>query len=189
MKIKRYKQVWGLWMEYENVLQKYVFKFTRNKEETADIVQDILLKVHNSCCSNREIKNIRSWLFQIAHNTIMDQYKSKRKEDELTCDLIINNQDDIYAELSIYTNLLIGFLPEKYAMPLKMSDINGWKQQEIADELGLSLSATKSRIQRARVLLKEEILTCFHAKYCTNSGLIEYQLKQSCNSLKSISKK
>jgi RNA polymerase sigma-70 factor (ECF subfamily) len=77
-------------------------------------------------------------------------------------------------------------LPEKYAIPLKMADIEGLKQQEIANKLGLSLTGAKSRIQRARKLLKEEIHTCFHTKECSSAGLTDFSLRQDCTPLKNL---
>ena len=184
MKIEKYTQVWSLWADYQDALKKYVFRYTKNEEITNDIVQDTLLKIHNSCCSDKDIKNVRSWLFQIAHNVMIDFFKKSNKESYKIVHQIIDNKDDIYEELSIYIEPLISFLPEKYATPLKMADIEGLKQQEIANKLGLSLAGAKSRIQRARKLLKEEIHTCFHTMECSSSGLTDFSLKQDCTPLK-----
>ncbi len=189
MKIDTYQQVWNLWADYEDALKKYVFKYAKSEEVTKDIVQDTLLKVHKSCCSDKEIQNIRSWLFQIAYNSMMDFFKSERKATNLIKRQITDNQNDMYQELSVYIEPLIGFLPEKYGAALRMADIEGLKQQEIADKLNLSLSATKSRIQRGRKLLKEEIHSCFHTKESSNSGLTDFDLKESCTSLKNWEKK
>lgn len=186
MKIEKYKQVWALWADYQDALKKYVFRYTQNEEVTKDIVQDTLLKIHNSCCSDKEIKNIRSWLFQIAHNVMIDFFKKFNKISTEIEHQIIVGKDDIYKELSIYIEPLIGFLPEKYAIPLKMADIEGLKQQEIANKLGLSLTGAKSRIQRARKLLKDEIHTCFHTKECSSAGLTDFNLKQDCRPLKNL---
>ena len=188
MKIEKYQQVWDLWSAYENALTRYVFKHTRNEETTKDVVQDSLLKVHKSCCSNTEIRNVRSWLFQIAHNTMIDFFKKAGKENTVLEFQTNLGESDIYESLSLYIEPLISFLPNKYARALKMADIDGLKQQEIANTLGITLPATKSRIQRARKLLKEEIHTCFHTKECPNAGLTDFELKTTCLPLKNWGK-
>ena len=114
--------------------------------------------------------------------------KKSKKESAIVKAQIVDQEDDIYQELSIYIEPLIEFLPEKYAVALQMADIDGLKQQEIADKLNLSLSATKSRIQRARKLLKQEIHTCFHTKEGAKSGLADFNLKESCTTLKNWEK-
>ncbi|MGD1843516.1 MAG: sigma-70 family RNA polymerase sigma factor [Thermonemataceae bacterium] len=189
MKIEQYQQVWSLWTNYEKALKKYVFKFTQNEEIAKDIVQDVLLKVYQSCCSNTAIRNVRAWLFQITYNTMMDFFKKSQKAFIISNHPIEDSQQDIYQALSIYIEPLISFLPEKYAVALRLADIEGLKQQTIADQLNLSLAATKSRIQRARKLLKEEIHTCFQIETCANTPLADFQLKQSCTSLKNWEKK
>lgn len=54
-----------------------------------------------------------------------------------------------------------------------MADIEGMKHQQIADNLNLGLPATKSRIQRARKLLRDKIHFCFHTQECSKSGLLD----------------
>ncbi|WP_281989500.1 sigma-70 family RNA polymerase sigma factor [Aquimarina aggregata] len=189
MKIKKYKQVWELWEAYENALKRYVFKLTKHEQITEDVVQDTLLKVHKSCCSDKEISNVRSWLFQIAHNSLMDFFNSSKKEKEIPYIPIPDDTSDIYSALSGYVEPLIGFLPDTYAQALRMADIDGLKQQEIADMLGLSLTATKSRIQRARKLLKKEIYTCFHTEESKTFGLADFNLKDNCTTLQNLKKK
>jgi RNA polymerase sigma-70 factor, ECF subfamily len=84
---------------------------------------------------------------------------------------------------------MIQFLPEEYATPLKMADIDGLKQAVIAEKLGLSLTATKSRIQRARQLLKSEFITCCHFETDKNGQLISFEVKDNCAPLQAIIKK
>ncbi|MEM9982296.1 MAG: sigma-70 family RNA polymerase sigma factor [Bacteroidota bacterium] len=188
MKIEQYQQVWNLWINYEEALKKYVFKFIQQEAIVEDIVQDTLLKIHQSCCSNREIHNVNAWLFQITYNTMIDFFK-KRKKESIISSQLEDSQSDIYQALSFYIEPLIDLLPKKYAIALRLADIEGLRQQAIADQLNVSLSATKSRIQRARKLLKEEIRTCFQIKEYANTQLADFHLKQSCTSLKDWEKK
>ena len=183
MKIDQYQQVWNLWAEYEEALKKYVFKYTQNKQFTEDIVQDSLLKVYKSCCSDREVRNVRSWLFQIAYHAMIDAMRQAKKEPVISQRQALDHNSDIYQELSVYLEPLIDFLPKKYAVPLKMADLQSLKLQAIADQLGLSLTAVKSRVSRARKMLKSEIHSCFHIQTGAHSGIADFNLKQSCRSL------
>lgn len=185
MKIVKYTQVWELWEDYQQAVFHYLLKRTKDKNEAEDLTQEVLLKIHQSCCSDKEIKNQKSWTFQIAHNSLIDYYtKQKPTKDleEITLEPDDSHQDEIQ-NLAEYTEALIQCLPEKYATPLKMADIDNIKQEEIAQHLGLGLSATKSRIQRARVKLKEQILDCFHVNLDANGNPTEVQLKSTCQGL------
>ena len=181
MKIKNYQEVWDIWLSSKDRLYRYILSKFKDEELAKDINQEVLLKIHKSCCSDTEIKNINSWLFQIAHNSTLDHLKKiKRNQKEL-----VENQEeestDIWTELSFFLEPLLKELPKEYAIPLQMSDIDGIKQQEIADQLGLNLSATKSRIQRARKMLKEQIRTCYHIEMDQKGIPISFELKSSCS--------
>jgi len=118
------------------------------------------MKMYKSCCSGKDIKNIKSWLFQIAHNLMINHHKKSNKIVSDIPEQIEEKNTNEYTEAAKWIDALIDLLPEKYAHPLKLADIQKQKQNEIATELGLSLNATKSRIQRARKLLKDKIQEC-----------------------------
>ena len=52
---------------------------------------------------------------------------------------------------------LIPTLPEKYRLPLEMTELQNMSQLEVADKLGLNYATTKARVQRARQLLKKKM--------------------------------
>lgn len=186
MEIKKYQQVWEIWQESKDKLYAYVLSRFKQKELAEDVTQDVLLKLHKSCCSGKEINNLNSWLYQIAHNTSLDILKKETKSRETTQPLENKNTSASLEELSTYLEPLIDFLPEKYAVPLKMSDLEGIPQKEIANKLSLGLSATKSRIQRARAQLKEVISTCFHLEVSKDGSIINADLKQTCKPLNKL---
>ena len=57
-------------------------------------------------------------------------------------------------ELAECVRPMMNALPEKYRLPLLLSELDGLPQKEVAKRLGLSLSAAKSRVQRGREQLK-----------------------------------
>lgn len=188
MKITEYEQVWSIWQESNDKLHAYLLSRFKKKELAEEATQEVLLKMHRSCCSDKEINNLNSWLFQIAHNTALDIIKKGAKRDELAFIPDSDEGSDSYSELTHFLIPLIDFLPEKYSTPLRMSDIEGVPQSEIAEQLGLGISATKSRIQRARKLLKKEISTCFHLQVDKNGAPIQATLKDCCESLVELKK-
>ncbi|MBQ0734818.1 sigma-70 family RNA polymerase sigma factor [Aquimarina celericrescens] len=183
MKIKKYRQASSIWLQFKDALKGYILKKTKNLELADEINQLVLMKVIDSCCSDVQIKNVRSWLFQIAHNTTIDYLKKDIKYVDLEKEIQEKTEDNVYLEIEPFVSALIDFLPEKYGVPLRMSDIEKLKQQDVADKLNLSLTATKSRIQRARELLKNEIFTCFQLNIEGAKGLNDIKLKDSCKPL------
>lgn len=66
-------------------------------------------------------------------------------------------------------------LPEKYRQALLLTDIQGLTQQQLADQLNLSLSGAKSRVQRAREKLKDVLLGCCHLEFDRRGQVMAYQ--------------
>jgi RNA polymerase sigma-70 factor (ECF subfamily) len=188
--LKKYSEISSLWLEYKNGLKYYIFKKVKNEEIANDLSHEVLMKVYNSCCSNIKIKNVSSWMFQIAHNTTIDYLK---KQNKFTNNVPENYDDDdynVFQEANEIIKPLMQLLPDKYAIPLHLSDIEEFKQKEVAQKLNLSLTATKSRIQRARNLLKEKIIECSNLEKDGKGNLISLEIRSNCKPIrKSLRKK
>ena len=188
--IKTNCDVPALWQEHKNELRNFILKRVKEEDLTNDILQDVLMKVYNFCISKSGVRNIRSWLYQIAQNTITDHYRKQSKTtnlDNLT-EIEYEDQNIAFSEATNYILPMIEFLPKEYAVPLKFADLDNIKQADIAKKLTLSLSATKSRIQRARQLLKAEFITCCHFKTDKQGNLISFEIKDSCEPLQKVKK-
>jgi RNA polymerase sigma-70 factor (ECF subfamily) len=188
--IKTNCDVPALWQEHKNELRNFILKRVKDQDLTNDILQDVLMKVYNFCISKSGVRNIRSWLFKNAQNTITDHYRNQSKFtnlDNLT-EIEYEDQNLAFSEATNYILPMLEFLPKEYAVPLIFSDIDNMKQADIAQKLNLSLSATKSRIRRARQLLNAEFITCCHFKTDKQGNLISFEIKDSCEPLQKIKK-
>jgi RNA polymerase sigma-70 factor (ECF subfamily) len=129
-------------------------------------------------------------LEQITRNTLTDYYRKNenwiQEENEgFINELLFQMEDESYNP-SNYLIPMIKLLPQKYSKPLLLSDIENLPQKEIAKQMGLSLSATKMRIQRARKMLYNLFIECCNIKY-TENGAFEYcTIKESCVPLKNL---
>ena len=188
--IKTNCDVPALWQEHKNELRNFILKRVKEEDLTNDILQDVLMKVYNFCISKSGVRNIRSWLFQIAQNTITDHYRKQSKFTNLDNlnEIEYEDQNIAFSEATNYILPMLEFLPKEYAVPLKFAEIDNIKQADIAKKLNLSLSATKSRIQRARQLLKAEFITCCHFKTDKQGNLISFEIKDSCEPLQKVKK-
>ena len=182
--INKYSKVSSLWLEYKNGLKFYILKKVKDDNIANDISHEVLLKIYKSCCSDRDIKTVRSWMFQIAHNATIDYLKKESKFINEVPEVFEKEEYNIYKETEELIEPLINLLPEKYAIPLRLSDIEELKQAEVSKKIELSLAATKSRIQRARKLLKEKIIECSSLELDEKGMLISLEVKDSCEPLK-----
>lgn len=152
--------VFDVWDEYEDDLRWYIQRRVSRREDTEDILQTVLMKVTRYCEKRSDVSNIKSWLYQIAYHCIVDHYNRSSKYTDLQKELPDLNQSNYEGNATQWISSLISLLPDEYSQPLRMADLEGLKQKEVAKYLDLSLPATKSRIQRGRRKLKHKFEEC-----------------------------
>lgn len=173
----------SIWSEHKAILRNFILKRVRDNSLTDDILQEVLLRIYHSCKATSGVKNLRAWLFTIAYNHIVDYYRKSRNMFAGLPEVVNEDQEQAFHEAASFIMPLLSFLPPAYSLPLKLSDIDGIKQVEIAKTLGLTLTATKSRIQRARQMLKDKFITCCYLETQKNGGLISVAPKAGCQPL------
>ncbi|MBC7949710.1 MAG: sigma-70 family RNA polymerase sigma factor [Chitinophagaceae bacterium] len=153
------------WITYQAALRRYVELKIQDKHSVDDIMHEVYLKVFCYCkrfefsCEKAGVKNLDAWIFRVCHNVIVDHHKRNSRysynvaleglESPSQCDEVSTRYDPaLLAEL-------VKSLPAKYAQAVLYDAVDKLKQKEIADKLGLSLTATKSRIQRGKKMLFE----------------------------------
>jgi RNA polymerase sigma-70 factor, ECF subfamily len=175
-----------IWNDYGNLLRGFLLSRVKNSDDAEDLLQEILIKTHKNMGSLKDPKKLRSWLFQIARNTLIDYYRKphntlsvESQHSELHAEKP-DAQEAMHQDLSQCIKPFIKNLPEKYGEILDAIDIQGASQKELAKELGLSYSAVKSRAQRGRQKLKELFQECCTYKMDTRGNIIEYETKSDC---------
>jgi len=176
--------------EFYNYLKSYILGMVKDKTLAEDIVQEVMIKLIESHQNSKEIKNIKAWLFQVSRHTIYDYYNKNNLEYNLDKDWDLEVETGFELSkilVSDYVIPMIKLLPEDYATPLMLSDIDKMPQKDIAKQLNLELSATKMRIQRARTKLKDLFVECCHIEYDKQGNFIGCSIKDSCKPLQKIS--
>lgn len=176
----------ALWQEHKEALYYFILKRVSDEPTAKDIAQDVLIKVYNFCQCKSGVRNVRSWLYQIASNTIADHYRSTKRQ------FVTDQFDEARAEESDASALkdaaefilpMINLLPESYAAPLRRSDVDGVNLKEIAAELGLGLSAVKQRVSRGRKMLKDIFTECCLMELDEQGRLVSFDIRPDCGSL------
>ncbi|WP_439487870.1 sigma-70 family RNA polymerase sigma factor [Algoriphagus sp.] len=171
--------VFNIWLENQDQLKGYISKRVRTREDVDDILQEVLIKFAKYCETKNDVKNIKGWLYKIAHNTIIDYFKDSNRIQSFNF-LDIAAQDSYEGNDTAFNWLyqFLGDLPTKYSTPLKLSDLERLPHKEIAAQLGLTLEATKSRVQRARKMLKGKFEECGVIENADNQFL--YTVTKPC---------
>ena len=169
------------WEEHKHRLGAYIARQIDDPATVDDILQDVWLKAHEQISQLRNPESLGAWLYRIAYNAIMDHHRQQRPTEELSVALTAPEQNQTtqaHQELALCLKPLMEELPEKYRTPLQLSEIDGLSQQQVADQLQLSLSGAKSRIQRGRARLRDHFTACCDIDV-GRGEVLDYQPKNS----------
>ncbi|WP_299703006.1 RNA polymerase sigma factor SigZ [uncultured Pontibacter sp.] len=175
-----------VYLAYEDKLRGFVLKRVKDKDEANDILQQLYVKLYKHCEQLQDVRNMNAWLYQIARNAVYDYYREQGRTMPIEDESKLEEQFSQEAGHPDSENLvlpLINMLPTEYAEPLRLSEIEGISQKEIAERLGMSYSGAKSRVQRGREKLKELFLECCHLELDRKGALVSATAKESCRPL------
>lgn len=144
-------------------------------EEAEDVAQEVFEKVNRSLAGFKGQSKLSTWIYRIATNTAIDKLRSASFKQSANQEALAEavgakaqntwthqaqtsvDQKVIRKEMSECVREFIDRLPPDYSTILILSEIEGFKNKELAEILQISLENVKVRLHRARVSLKKEL--------------------------------
>ena len=174
-----------LWEQFNKSLKRFINKYVDNVYDAEEILQDVFCKIHERINTLKDKDKLPVWVYQITRNTIIDYYRKRRITldlSEVADSYVVTVEENPVEELALCLKPMVDSLPEKYKQAIILTEYEGLTQKELADKLGLSLSGAKSRVQRARLKLKELLLNCCHFELDRFGNILEYHhISGACN--------
>jgi RNA polymerase sigma-70 factor, ECF subfamily len=153
---------------------------TQNAADAEEVVQDVFLTLFNKIHTFEERAALGSWLYRVATNAALAKRRGRRSDREVPLDSLLPtflpdghragepefilrdwSRSPEAALLSQETREIvqraIGLLPEQYRAVLVLRDIEGLCNEEVAEIVGDTVAAVKSRLHRARMVLREAL--------------------------------
>lgn len=143
--------------EYSRFVFKVAYGVLRNSHDAEDVVQEVFLRVHR--VGTNGVTDMRAWLARIAFRLAIDRLRKPQAEAlvELPSDDANAEHQAIHRQRVMHVQQLIAALPDELRHPLVLSAIEELSSQQIAEVFGVSESAVRGRIFRARQILKEKL--------------------------------
>jgi len=165
-----------IWEVFGEQLRGYISRRISDSSSIDDILQDVFVKIHSNIETLDDETKIRSWVYQITRNTIIDYYRRRKiiHEDIETVHVAEEPDEETPAqEIASGLRTIVESLPEKYAEALLFVEFQGMSQIELAKKLGISLSGAKSRVQRARSMVRDSLMNCCHFQFDRYGTIID----------------
>jgi RNA polymerase sigma-70 factor (ECF subfamily) len=171
---EKYKIFDQEFMPHINSMYNFAFRLTMDEDEAKDLVQDTYLKAFRFITSFQKGTNAKAWLFRILKNSFINDYRKKSKEpakvdyqevetfynseeaeaDNITTDLRVDAvQEMIGDEVANALNSLA----VDFRTVIILCDIEGFTYEEMAKILDIPIGTVRSRLHRARNLLKDKL--------------------------------
>lgn len=145
---------------YEKAIYNYCLHILKNSEHAKDTTQETFIKVYTHRKSIDPEKNIKTWIFTIATNTVYDFLRGKKRKNEVSLDdenETMSSYRAYYVEEGLLNDVdkALGQINPEYKNALLLYYQQGFQYQEIAEILEIPINTVKTHIARGKEQLKE----------------------------------
>jgi RNA polymerase sigma factor (sigma-70 family) len=160
-------------LPHMDALYNFGYHLSYNEEDAGDLVQETYLKAYRFLDSYREGTNAKAWLFRILKNAFINQYRKKSRQpnrvefedykvyqegDARGFSGVVDLRDELFRDqLGDEVSHALGRLPEEFRTVVVLCDLEGFRYEEIAEIVGIPIGTVRSRLHRARNMLKEQL--------------------------------
>ena len=156
-----------------HAMYNFSYRLTLDEDDAKDLLQDTYLKAYRFIESFQKGTNAKAWLFRILKNSFINDYRKKSKEpskvDYQEVEAYYNSDEvdrQITPDLRVETleNMIgdeisnaLNSLDVDFRTVIILCDLEGFKYDEMAKILDIPIGTVRSRLHRARNLLKEKL--------------------------------
>jgi RNA polymerase sigma-70 factor (ECF subfamily) len=162
-----------VWAEFRERLRAFVARRIQHPADVEDVVQRVLLRMHERMGTLRGSDRVHAWLYRIARRAIADHYRHPARRREVpsggAAELEIVSGEAAVAPETETSGIrraadclrpLVERLPPPYRDAIVRADLDEVRLADAAEAAFISLSGMKSRVQRGRKLLRELLTAC-----------------------------
>ncbi|MFC9767595.1 sigma-70 family RNA polymerase sigma factor [Rhodococcus jostii] len=172
-----------LWRRFSSDLRAFIARRVSRPEDADDILSIVFLRMAKSLDNLREKDRLLGWMYAITRNAITDYYRSAPHRRELAVDTVPDNPPDgepdpdetAEKELASCLVPMLSGLPAEQAAAVKMVDLDNRTNAAAANEVGISVSGMKSRVQRGRAALQAQLHACCQISQDRTGHVHDYQ--------------
>jgi RNA polymerase sigma factor (sigma-70 family) len=161
-------------LPHADALYNFAYHLTYSDADADDLVQETFMKAYRSIDSYHQGTNAKAWMFKILKNAFINEYRRKSKlpdtinyedylavedtDDEGPSGALVDIRDDVFAGMmGDEVSGALNALPDDFRTVILLCDMEGFSYEEIAKILDIPIGTVRSRLHRARNMLKEKL--------------------------------
>src|SRR5712692_505073 len=150
---------------HKDSLVNYLTHLTRSRERAEEVAQDAFVRFYRNASKCRDQERLTPYLFRIATNLVVTQIRRDRRWKSILPRLIAlqprsappADRPLLTEEIQRKVTEALEQLPLKFRAPLVLFEIEEWTYDEISRAIGCRIGTVKSRISRARALMRVQL--------------------------------
>jgi RNA polymerase sigma-70 factor (ECF subfamily) len=155
----------GIVDRYKDALVNYLTHLVRSRERAEEIAQDAFVRLYRNAAKYKEQERLGPYLFRIATNLVVTEARRQKRWNLLLPRLHASSRQSappadvplLADEIQRQVASALDRLPVKYRAPLVLFEIEEWSYDEISKALEIASGTVKSRISRARELMRRHL--------------------------------
>ena len=156
-------------------MYRFAYRLTGQQDDAEDLVQDVLAKLYPKADEVFEVEQLGPWLNRVLYRHFIDLTRKRARqadrplssvvEDDaaqdfvdtlITADVEPDQDLDRYKLQKAMANALASLPPDQRSLVI-LHDVDGWKQEDIAEVLEIAVGTVKSRLHRCRAKLRAQL--------------------------------
>ncbi|WP_372986610.1 RNA polymerase sigma factor [Marinobacter sp.] len=156
-------------------MYRFAFRLAGQQQDAEDLVQDVVVKLYPRLEELETVDQLRPWLNRVLYRHFIDQLRRKSRQGDRPMSELVEADsqadwlDSLEAEdtgpmalleldrLGPELDRVIATLEPDQRTLLLLHDVDGWRQDEIAEILDIPLGTVKSRLHRVRAALRKKL--------------------------------
>lgn len=164
--------------QYADMVYRVTYRILENAQDAEDATQETFLTVYRRIGQFQGESKFSSWLYRVAVNAALDLLRARKRKQGVQTPLVDDGSDDeaeavlmdevtplpeawlTTQETLEHIHDILADMSPNLSEAFILYEINGLSMQETAETLGISLSAAKVRVHRARLRIQKELVQC-----------------------------
>ncbi len=150
---------------YQERIRNLIYSIFHEPDIVEDLAQEVFIKAYEGLAHFRYESSFYTWLYRIAVNKSRDELRKRKVRKFFSFQRLDEGiADELQAKISVdpvnrddeeLVAMGLKMLPEKFRMAIVLKDIDGLSYEEIADVMQCEIGTVKSRLSRARAMLRK----------------------------------
>lgn len=152
----------GDWQRLVSTLRPFIARRVTSPADVDDVLQETLLRLHRGVGALHDDERFGPWMYRVARSAVADHRRARARHPVASSEApdtpeVPDEARAFECQVDQHMGALVSLLAEPYRTAVRLTELEGVSQVEVARRLGVPRSTVKSRVQRGRRQLREMV--------------------------------